>query len=221
MDEPPSSRLNMDIKEIVGKELAGEDVTALTKDFTDEQKKEYNKVFISQSEEEKKKKLNEITGLRTAKAALEQKNGTIEAEQNKQFQEKARGEQLVKARSKFIADFGLTEEQTKRLDEEFKTVDSGKIDADLIYVDLKKAYATANADTLIEAEKQKKILEKNAADFNADAAGGGNSGGGGSQGKQYSPAAYEAVKQAKAAGIPLTLDQAESGLKFGKDWKVI
>jgi len=214
----------MDIKEIAGKELGGEDVSELVKDFTDEQTKEYNKTFLSLSKEAKSKDLAEVVALRKAKADLKQKTDDLSSDQAKQFHEKARGEQLVKARSKFLADFGLTEDTAKSLDEEFKSVDSGKIDADLIYGDFKKAYAKANADTLIEAQRANKILEKNAVDYNASSAGSSNSGGGSSEGKKYSNEAYEAVKAARVQGIPLSLDDAEKGLMFGKGtkgWKVI
>lgn len=207
----------MDIKEIVTKELNGEDVSALTKDFTDDQKKEYTKTYLSIGNELKTKTLSEVSGLRKAKADLESKNTDASTKKFEEFQEKSRKEQITKARNKIISDFALTPEETTKLDAEFLKEDSGNIDSELIYGDFKKAYVKIDPDKFINANRVKNELEKNAAEAMAGAAGGGNSGGGGTE-KKFSAQAYEIVKQAHKEGVSLTLEQAEKGLKFGKGW---
>ncbi len=211
----------MDIKEIVGKEIAGEDVSALVKDFSDDQKKEYSKTFLALAEEKKKAAIEGLAGIRkaTEKITEEGKNKAQE-----EFQKTFRGEQVTKARNKIISELGITDaDQLKKLDEEFAKEDSGKMDADFIIEDFKKAFVKINPDAFIAAKKKTEADEKAAADFIKQSAGGGGTGGGpggDNGGKKYSPQAYQVVKDAHAQGLKMTLDQAEAGLKMGGDWQV-
>lgn len=208
----------MEIKDIVAKEIAGEDVSTLVKDFTDDQNKEYTKLLISEGKAAAKVELDKVTGLRKAKADLESKKDEGQNDEFKKFKETTRNEQITKAYNKFVADMGLTTEDAVKLSEEFKVEDSGKIDAELIYGDMKRAYVKMNPDKFIEAEKSKKEFEKNASMFNSAAANGGGSGAGGDDGKKYSPQVYEIVKEARKNGIEMSLEKAEKGLKFGNGW---
>lgn len=203
----------MDIKDIVSKAVAGEDVSTLTKDFTSEQQLEFTKSLKVAGDEE----LKRVSGLRTAAKILEEKNK--ETPPPVDNTEAMRAEQILKAKNKFVADFKLTPEEATKLDEAFKSVDSKKFDAEFIYNDFKKAYVNTDPDKFLEAQKIKNDLDRNAFDFNQHAAGAGNGGQGGSPSdKKYSPQAYQLVKEATAQGISMTLDQAEIGLKAGKGW---
>lgn len=204
----------MDIKDIVSKAVAGEDVSTLTKDFTSEQQVEYTKALKATGDEE----LKRVSGLRTAAKILEDKNK--ETPPPVDNTEAIRAEQILKAKNKFVADFKLTPEEAAKLDESFKSVDSKKFDAEFIYNDFKKAYVNTDPDKFLEAQKIKNDLDRGAYEFNSNAAGSTSGGqGGGASDKKYSPQAYQMVKEASSQGIPMTLEQAETGLKAGNGWK--
>lgn len=210
----------MDIKEIAAKELNGEDVSTLISAFTDDQQKEYSTTFLGMAKEAKTKELAEVSALRKAKADLQDKTKSLTDEDAKKYQEQHRSEQIGLARTRIVAELGLTAEQATALDESFKTEDSGKASSDLIYADFKRAYVKSDPDGFINAKKKAQEFEKGAAEAMADAAGGGSNNNGGTPPKTYSPQVYEYVKEAQKQGIALTLEQAEKGLSFGSGWNV-
>lgn len=173
--------------------------------LSDEQKAELKK----KADEELASTLEKIKALRQEKNRVVEK--TKESEQ--EFQKKFRDEQIAKATARFSADFSLSQEESAAILESFAKVDSGALDADLIYGDLKKAFALANVDTLIKAKAEKEELEKNAAEFLAGSIGGVNTKP--EEGKSYSPAAYDYVKEARKQGVELSLDQAEAYVSKG------
>lgn len=203
----------MDIKEIAQKSFAGEDVSSLTKDFTDEQKVAFTKAELELATNAKNEALGEVTALRKEKTRL----ADLTSKQGEDFQKQVRSEQVDKASAKIAAEFGLSPEEVAKVRETFTKVDTGKVDADLIYEDMKRAYVVVNADSLIQAKKDKEQFEKNAAEFNSGAAAGGSSNGGGSGSgdKQYSQEVHDMVKEAGKRGVQLTLEQAERGMKSG------
>ena len=228
----------MDFKEIAVKELSGEDVSDKVKDFTPEQKSEYLKVFsaeadvkkqgiladINKATTDKDEELKAVEALRKEKQRLTVKPETDPAHSGQEVEEykkQQREEQIQKARSRFVKDFNLSDDDLSKLDESFKTEDSGKLDADFIYEDFKKAYVKSNPDRFIEAEREKRRLEANANEFNAQGAGAKGGSGGGEKGKEYSSAVHQAVKEARKAGLELTLEEAEKGLKFGNTWRKV
>lgn len=201
----------MDIKDIAKKSFAGEDVSELIKDFTPEQKIELDRETHTIIKEAKDKELNELTALRKEKARVQALTDTA----TKDIQEKIRAEQIDKAKAKLVEEFKLKPEDTAKIDEAFKVVDSGKMDADLILVDMRKAFALANSDSLIKAQKDNEAFSRQAAEFNAGGAGSPGSGGGSGEGdKKYSTQAYDLVREAQKQGIALTLDEAERGLQY-------
>lgn len=211
----------MDIKEIARKFVAGEDVKELIKDFDETKIVEYRREVKSLAEAEAEAERGKVTGLRNERQRLETdlqgKTEEIKKKAQDEVTTKIRTEQIAKARSRFMAEQGLDEEKMKSIDESFKTEDSGKIDADLIIPDFRKAYAKANADKLIQAERDAAASARAAAEFMAGAAGAGNPGGGSpDQGKKYSPAVLDMVREAAKKGIPLSPEQAERGMKGGK-----
>lgn len=173
--------------------------------LSDEQKIELKK----KADEELAETLEKIKALR------QEKNRVIEKtkENEQEFQKKFRDEQIAKATAKFSTDFSLSQEESSAILESFAKVDSGALDADLIYVDLKKAFALANVDTLIKAKTEKEELEKNAAEFLSGSIGGVDAKP--EEGKTYSPAAYDYVKEARKQGVELSLEQADSYVSKG------
>ena len=173
--------------------------------LSDEQKAELKK----KADEELANTLEKIKALRQEKNRVLEK--TKEGEQ--EFQKRFRDEQILKASSKFATDFSLSQEEINAILEDFSKVDSGALDSDLIYGDLKKAFALKNVDVLIKAKAEKEELEKNAADFLSGAIGGVDAKP--EEGKTYSPAAYEYVKEARKQGVELSLEQADAYVSKG------
>ena len=208
----------MDNKEIAKKILSGEDVSTLIKDFTDEQKISLNKEILAEGENAKKAVLEEVTALRKEKNRVNdlanKKPDDPKPEINDQ-QKQFRSEQVIKAKNRLMSEFGLKPEEMTKVEEAFKTIDSGKIDSDFIFADLKKAYVTVNPDIFIDAKRNVENFQRNAVDALADAANGGGSGAGGNEGKKYSDKAMAWAKEAKKQGIELTAEQAESTLEKG------
>lgn len=213
----------MDLKTIAAKELSGQNVDSDISTLDDAQQKEYVKTYLSLAKEEKAKELEALKGLRSATAAVgagKQQDEEARKKAESDYQTRQRSEQLQKAKARLISEFKLSDEQLKKVEEGFKTEDSGAVDADFIFSDLKKAYVKTDADSLLEARKKNAEFEKNAADLVASAAGASGSGAGGDNGKQLNPEVLKVVRAAKAQGVPMTYDEAERGLKRGKTWKV-
>lgn len=173
--------------------------------LSDEQKAELK----AKADQEIAETLEKLKGLRAEKNRVTEKVKEGESEFNQRF----RGEQLEKAKNKFIADFNLSDTERASVEESFSKIDSGAIDADLIYGDFKKAFALSNVDSLIEAKQRKEELEKNAAEFMSQSIGGTDVKP--EEGKVYSPEAYDYLKQARKEGISLSLEEAEKYVTQG------
>lgn len=195
----------MDIKEIVDKALKGEDVSELTKDFDADKSTEFGKAMKKAADEE------------LAKVAALRKEGDRIAKPPEQkpddVQAKFRQEQIDKAKERLYSDpqYPLTEDEKKSLEDTFSRIDSGKIDADNILKDFKRAYAAVKSDDLISARDKVTTFEKNAADFTA---GGANASGGLSPEDEtkYSKEAkelYASWQKAGMTGANRTLDAAQ------------
>ena len=83
-----------------------------------------------------------------------------------------RKEQKDKAIARLKSELKLTDEQTTAVVAHFEKIDSGFVDADNIYGELKGAYAFINRDTVLAADSEKRQREQEAADAEAEAAGG-------------------------------------------------
>lgn len=109
-----------------------------------------------------------------------------------------RKEQKDKAIARLKSDLSLTDEQTTAVVEHFNKIDSGYVDADNIYNELKGAYAFINRDTVLAADAEKRKREEEAAAAEAEAAGGAQGEPSGSNPPKFS----EPVKKlAQEAGI--------------------
>jgi hypothetical protein len=209
----------MDNKELVEKVLKGEDIAELTKDFTAEQKTALN-IDISKAADQLAQ-----DNLGKAKATTEELNRRKKAledgdTKSKETMTQFREEQVEKARAKLFSNprFVLTDVERLAFDEAFKRLDTGKVDSDLILVDLKKAYVATKPDSFIAAEDEVQNLKKGAASFNSKEAGAS----GGSLSKEdeekYSPKAKELYKQWQRmgfTGVSHSLDAAQKVTEQG------
>ncbi len=211
----------MDTKEIAKKVLEGGNREELIKDLDETQKAQFYIDLRDAGKVAADVELEKINARRKELDRIGEKKVEVEGEAAKKVSDQIRfdqirSEQITIARNQFKTRMGLTDEQMSNVDEAFKSEDSGRMTADLIVNDFSRAYAKANAETLIETQKKVATFERNAADFSSGSASGGSSGGGGDQGgKQYSQAAIAYAEDARKRGIKLTLDEAERGLKAG------
>lgn len=206
---------DMDNKKIIEKALKGEDYSADIKDFTPEQKTAFNLELSNTADSEARTNLAKAQGLRKSAEEAERKA----QEGNKGQSEQFRKEQVDKAASRLFTQFSIPEDKRQSILETFKKIDSGKIDSDLIFNDLKIAYAASNADTLIDAETKVKEGVANAARHNAGAAFSQNF-----QptpdGKEYSKEAKALVTEGLKKGIVIKIEDAERIAKQGFDRKL-
>lgn len=206
----------MDYKDIVDKALKGEDYAELTKDFDAVKLREVDLAISKAAKAEAVTELEKVSGIRKERQRLE---NPPKPEENGQGQLRVENIQIAKER--FFADskFKMSDEEKVQFEVEFKKLDSGKIAPELILNDLKKAYAVVNSDKLISSGDRIAEFEKNAAQYNADGAGG--SGGQGSpDDTKYSQAAKDIHKSWIKAGIKTkSLDDAQKLADRGGDWK--
>lgn len=111
-----------------------------------------------------------------------------------------RQEQVDKAKAKFRSEHSdMTEDQLTEVFTQFERLDTGKVDADNIYSEIRGAYAFVNRDNVLGAAEEKQKREREAAEAEAEAAAGAGGGEpGGSAAPKVSP---ETKKLAETAGI--------------------
>jgi len=118
-----------------------------------------------------------------------------------------RSEQVFKAKTKLLSSVKLTDEEMRVVEEKFSRLDTGKLDADLIYVDYVSAVAAANPEKYLMLTNKQQAAEQAAAEEEQrQAASGGGSSGGGGDDKKYSD---EVKKLSKDAGISLEAAQKQ------------
>lgn len=179
------------------------------------QKKEAD---IKKQGEDLESKKSEIGDFEAKKAGLSQelervrkdiddarKEKTLErSKQEESFQEKFRKEQVTKATQKFINDFGYTDDAKKAaLLAEFTKRDSGALDAENIYADLKRVHVSLNPDLYLELEKKNVQLQKDAEAFAAQASGSGFTGAYSTQNPSEVELTPDDIKAAQFSRMPL------------------
>jgi len=191
--------------------LSKEELTAMVTDLApDEQIK-----FRNLAAQEAKETLSQMTALRAEKNRVENKIKDAEPETPPtpapDPMAKFREEQLLKAEIKFKQDFKLSDDEFTKIKDQFGRVDSGRIDADLIYKDFVGAYAFVNSESLLATQKKQSEMQQGAANATAAAAGTFSADPSSGQGtKEYSA---EAKALAEQAGIPVEV--AEQHLQEG------
>lgn len=201
----------MDTKAIVEKAVKGdESYKTDIKDFTPEQLVTFNKAWADAE-------LAKVTALRAEGRRVDDKNKAEDAT----FSEKFRGEQLTKARNKFFNDprFALSDKEKEQFETEFKKMDDGSYDAELIFNSMKRTFAIVKADDLIEGSVRAAENKKNAAQFNAQGAQGTGFISSADE-EKYSKAAKDLFREWQQSGFKnKTLDQAQKLVDKGANWK--
>lgn len=192
-------------------------------DLTPEELTGY-KAFVAEIAKDEEAK---VVGLRGARQAEERKLAEAKAETERLATEASkdksdtppedphfkqfRGEQVQKAKSRLWGTLQVSDAEKAVIEDKFSRLDSGKIDADLIYEDLLSAVAAANPKKFLELSDDAARREREAAEEVARQAGGsGGSGGAGNEPKKFSEAA---LKLSKDAGI--TPEAAQRQLSQG------
>lgn len=209
----------MDIKDIVGKALKGEDYAADIAEFTEAQHTELSLEIRKASKVEADAELAKTSALRKEQQRLADKNNPDKKEDT--IKSQLRVENLGMAKEKFFANprYKLSDDKKAQFEEEFKKLDSGKIAPELIMKDLEKAYVAVNSEELLKSKDQVSEFEKNAAEYNANSAG-GSSGSGTPDESKYTEAAKALHKSWIKQGIKgKTLDDAQRLTERGEDWK--
>ena len=203
----------MDTKEIVQKALRGEDYSNDVKDFDETQKSNLSLAIRAAVDAEVKTKREELTAITKEKERRQAQldNPPKDTKKDTEVLTQFREEQVLKAKQKFFSDpkFSLNEQEKTELEETFKRLDSGKVDADLIFNDLKKAFAFIKSDSLLTAGDKLKEFEKNAVMFGVQSAKSTTGSGTGDDNK-YSEAARDLHNKWNKAGYSnKTLDDAQ------------
>lgn len=174
-------------KELIEKATKGEvdkeELQTRLDEFTDDEKLEFSSLAKSQSEEilsefsgltkEKQRRLQQLEELE-AKAGEGAPSPEPAQQEPTQF-DQFRSEQVLKAKQRLKQQFELSDEDVAKIEEKFERVDSGKMDADLIYEDFVGAYAFVNRDSLLSAQQKTTDMQKRAAQETMNAAGSSSS----------------------------------------------
>lgn len=208
-------------QELIEKATKGEievdELKTKVQELTDEERIEFSNLTKKQSEEilsefsgltkEKQRRLQQIEELGQQAEPAPSSESAQDPGQFDQF----RQEQVLKAKNKLKSQFDLSDEDLAKVEDQFGKVDSGKIDADLIYEDFVGAYAFVNKDSLLSAQQKTQQMQKAATAATTAAAGSTSANPNAEPGEKEYP---EEVKQlAKAAGI--SEDAAEKQLNQG------
>ncbi|MEM5785009.1 MAG: hypothetical protein QW469_00520 [Candidatus Aenigmatarchaeota archaeon] len=132
---------------------------------------------IKKQELEKMK--NEIEDYENKKVALEKELSRVQEQikssreekrkKDEELSEKLRAENLEKAKSKIISEFGYQDkEKLNTLLEVFNKIDDGSLTEDKIYNSLLQAHLILNSNKYIEIEKKLKEMGKSAEDLVKD-----------------------------------------------------
>ncbi len=209
----------MDTKIVVEKALKGEDFANDIATLTSEDQAKVHLEIKKAAEDATKAELNKLTGLQKAVKAVTEKNEEKESNVLIQF----KNDQISKAKAKFFADpmFKLDDAGKEAILKEYEKSNSGSIDADLIFADLKKCYGALHSEELLSFKSKTLDNEKNAANFNAAGAGASaGAGGAGADSDKYSKAAKELYQDLIKAGFKnKTLADAQKMVDTGAGWK--
>jgi len=178
-----------------------EQVVEIKKKISESATEEYGKVSAFRQEKQrleglvnqKKTELESISNPPAPTATPDTPAATDDS--MKQFRE----EQKQKALNRLKSEYSLNDDTFNKVVENFTKFDSGKIDADHIFDELKGVYAFLNSDTLLATAQEKTQREAEAAAQAAQLAGGAQGApNNGNQPPKYQP---EVTQLAKQAGI--------------------
>lgn len=130
---------------------------------------------------------------------------------------KLREENFSTAKAKVFAELGIKQEDQASFEEGFKNHDSGGVNADVIVSDMRKYYASTNAEALLNLQQQQQQREQEAEEFNAQNGGANGSGDGGKDMKKVSKEVQDHMKKSAELGFTLTPEQAERQLSIRRN----
>lgn len=203
----------MDTKQLIDKFVKGditeEEFDAEKAKLTPEQLVELDKA----AEEAKPSAVEVLKGIR--RGATKILDGVKEKDES--AISKLREENLTAAKQKVFTELGIKEEDRAAFEEGFKNHDSGAINVDGIAADMRKYYASNNADELLTLKQQQQQREQEAEEFNAQQGGAnGGSGDGGKEMIKVSKEVQDHIKASAALGFILTPEQAQKQLDLKK-----
>lgn len=181
-----------------GKRLLKEALAFKAKKKDDEEK-------ARKAEAEAKAEAEKLEAIRKEIASESEK-----LESTKKETSQFRQEQILKAKTKFFAEYKIPAEEQEKYTQTFEKFDSNKVDPDLIFDDFVSVYAALNKDSLLKAQKEAEELKKNADLHNAGEAGSHSTPPAGQEPPKFSEAAMELSKK---AGI--SPEAADKQLKQG------
>lgn len=199
----------IDVTKIVEGEHSQEDIEKMNNELSDEQKAE----VVRAAAEKFKETLGSLSAIRKEKNRVETKTNELAAQAKTSEDKMAqfRSEQVLKAKDRFKKEINLSDEDFKKVEDTFARIDSGHVDADLIYKDIAGAYAFVNSEALLAGKKEEGNFERNAAAVVAAEAGSISSSP--TVGEPPRTFSKEAEALAKQAGIPV--EAAERQIKGG------
>lgn len=211
MGVPPTPQKSMETKELLDKFINGE----FTQEQFDTEVLKLSPEAKAQLEKEAAEKMpsavERLKGVRKGIDAISQKN----AQDDSNFAIKLRDENLQAAKLEAFKKFKIKDEDRESFMEAFKKFDTGNVTVDNIFEDMKRTYASLNADTLLTLQEQQEQREQEAEDFNANN-GGGGSGGGGDPTKKISKEVKALMEKSAKMGRPMTAERAERALELAK-----
>lgn len=203
----------MDKKQLVDKfvkgEITEEEFDAEKAKLTPEELVELNKI----AEDAKPDAIEVIKNLRRGADKIDNKS----KEKDQEVLTKFREENLTAAKEKVFVELGIKEEDRAAFEEGFKNHDSGAINVDGIAADLRKYYASINADELLTLKQQQQQREQEAEEFNAQNGGAQGGSGGGEDMKKVSKEVQDYIKESKKLGFDVSPERAERALAIKKN----
>jgi len=168
-----------EINKIVSGDPSEEEIKSLEAKLSEAGKSQLREVMALKAQRKsEEKRLADLKG--ESEASIEAAKKAREAEEDRvkkarESQDQFRLEQITKARDKFFAEYKIPAELQNSYEDTFNKLDSGKVDPDLIFQDFVAVYAAKNSSSLLQAQKEKEEMEKNAALNDASAAAGNGS----------------------------------------------
>ena len=205
-------------------EIETDELKTKLEEFSDEEKLQFSSLAKEQSEsilsefsgltKEKQRRLQQLEDLgNQAQPSQQTPQEGGESNQGENPLNQFREEQVLKAKSRLKEQFGLSDEDVAKVEEKFGQVDSGKVDADLIYEDFVGAYAFVNKDSLLSAQQKNEEMQQSAVEATVSAAGSTSNQPSNDANEQEYP--EEAKQLAKDAGISedAALKQLQGGMR--------
>lgn len=196
------------IEKLLDEKTTAEERESLLSTLSPEQMVEYK----TKAREAFEAELAKASAARKEKARVDaliaEKNQEIE--KVNQTTSQFRSEQVAKAKDRLIAELKPSAEKLPEIEAMFSKLDSGKVDADLIYQDMKKAFVAVDPDSFLAAQNVAGAAAAAAAAATTAAAGSSSAAPSGMEPKKFSEQTTAFAQQ-----IGATEEQAQRIMKDG------